>query len=67
MKSAVKATGIGLAGAIATQISMNSWPAAAVAGAIIIASTALLSWVLASDSRTGRILSIIAALRVERR
>ena len=50
-----------------TWISVDGWPAAAVVGGAVVAVVAVLLWVLASDARTGRVLSIIAALRFERR
>lgn len=50
-----------------TWISVDGWPAAAVVGGAVVAGVAVLLWVLASDARTGRVLSIIAALRFERR
>jgi hypothetical protein len=50
-----------------TWISVDGWPAAAaVCGAVVVIVVFLL-WVLASDARTGRVLSIIAALRFQRR
>jgi len=65
----VKGAGAGVATAAGTGtwISLDGWPAAVVAGAAVVACVALLLWVLASDERTGRVLSIIAALRFQRR
>jgi len=59
--------GVAAAAGTGTWISLDGWPAVAAVGAAIAAGVALLLWVLASDARTGRVLSIIAALRFQRR
>lgn len=67
MSVVAKAAGAGTAVAGAgTWISLDGWPAAAAVGACLIAGVALLLFVLTSDARTGRVLSIIAAIRFRR-
>jgi hypothetical protein len=67
MSGIAKAAGSGVVAAgTGTWVSLDGWPAAAVAGAAVVAGLALVWWVLASDERTGRVLSIIAALRFRR-
>lgn len=54
-------------GGAGTWISVDGWPAAvAIVGAIIVVIAFLLC-VLASDARTSRVVSVIAALRFQRR
>lgn len=69
MSATAKAAGAGVAAATGAGawISLDGWPAAMAVGAAILACLALLLWVLASDARTGRALSIIAAVRFQRR
>jgi len=61
------AAGVATAAGTGTWISLDGWQAAAAVGAAIAAGVALLLWVLASDARTGRVLSLIAAVRIQRR
>jgi hypothetical protein len=58
-------TGTAVAGA-GTWISLGGWPAAVAVGACLAAGVALLLFVLTSDARTARVLSIIAALTFKR-
>jgi hypothetical protein len=61
------AAGVATAAGTGMWISLDGWPAAAAVGVAIAAGVALLLWVLASDARTGRMLSLIAAVRIQRR
>lgn len=69
MSGIAKAAGGGVvaAGGTGAWVSLEGWPAATVAGVAVVAGLGLVLWVLASDARTGRVLSIIAALRFQRR
>ena len=64
--SAVAKVTAGVAGT-GTWITVTGWPAAAAAGTVLMVGGVLVCWVLASDERTARVLSLIAALRFPRR
>lgn len=68
MSAVAKTAGaVATAAGAGTWISVDGWPAAAVIGATVVAAVVFLFWVLASNERTDRVLSIIAALRFQRR
>lgn len=65
----VVAKGAAVAGSAGagTWITLTGWPAVAAVALALVAGIAILLWVIASDERTSRVLSLISALRFQRR